>query len=60
MMQNERLNYYDLMDKLDKFCINYQDFDFRELKVYVNKHNGKELLFIKDKDGCVLAIYVIK
>ena len=53
------ISFYDLMDRLDKFCINYQDMDFRELTAHTNKVCGREILFIKDKNGKIIKTFMI-
>ena len=54
------MNYYDFMDKMDKFCLEYAEkYDFRELTVHTNKIMDKEYLFIKDKNDETIQVYVI-
>lgn len=53
------MNYYELMDRLDKFCLEYKDLDFREMPVTCNKVAGVECLCIKDMEGMILETIVL-
>lgn len=44
------MNFYEFMDKMDKFCLENQDFDYRNMEVHCCKILGKEFFYI-DYDG---------
>ena len=56
-----RMSFYELMDILDKFCIDKaEEYDFRELTVHCNKIAGVECLFIKNNDEVIEVIVMNK
>lgn len=50
----KRMSFYDLMNQLDKFCITYQDLDFRDLKVSFINGLNLELLVIQNRNGKII------
>lgn len=48
------MNFYDFMNKMDQFCLEHQDLDFREMEVRCTRICNVEVFFIvcKDKTEC--------
>lgn len=53
------MNFYELMDRLDKFCLENQHMNFCELPVTCNKIQGVECLCIRDSLGRVIETIVL-
>lgn len=51
-----RMSFYDFMAVLDKFCLDNQDLDFREMEVFIVNGMNLELLVIKSKKGRIIEV----
>lgn len=58
-MKNDFLSFYDFMSALDKFTIEKaEEYDFRDLSVHCNRIMDVELLYLKDKAGDIIQVFV--
>lgn len=59
-MKNDSVSFYDFISVLDKFTIEKaEEYDFRDLSVHCNRIMDIELLFLKDKVGDVIQVWIL-
>ncbi len=59
-MKNNFVSFYDFMSALDKFTIEKaEEYDFRDLSVHCNRIMDVEFLYLKDKAGDIVLVWIL-
>ena len=59
-MKNNFVSFYDFMSALDKFTIEKaEEYDFRALSVHCNRIMDVEFLYLKDKAGDIVLVWIL-